>query len=291
MRLLTAVALMLLAISTGFAQRSNTFPLTIKVADMTGARIPNATVSISPASAAASNAPKSTVLKTGHRGTVTANLKSGRYNVSIAASGFTTTWYQQIRIQRALSLTIILRVGPTGSGSPVVPGPLPVHTNSVPLHQLISAQTPERVPVTLQELDVTGAPVPYAETLLIPSPSTPVRVTVRVADESGAVLPRAKVSITPFAANPSDKPNSAVLETSPRGIVTADLEPGTYTISIAAPGFKPTWYQHVRLYKSLSLAVTLHIADYYGPTQVIEVDRLQTTNVQLRELIPEKPTR
>jgi hypothetical protein len=136
MRLLSAVALILLATSTGFAQRSNTFLLTIKATDITGAWIPNATLSISQASAAASNAPKSIVLKTGHGGTVSAKLKPGIYNISVAASGFTTTWYQQVRLHKSLSLTVKLRVAPTFSPRVILQRPTLTPT-STPLRELI----------------------------------------------------------------------------------------------------------------------------------------------------------
>jgi Carboxypeptidase regulatory-like domain len=113
--------------------------------------------------------------------------------------------------------------------------------------------------------------------------------TVRVSDTSGAYIPDANVLFAPLAADSSATPGSASFKTDHKGTVTAQLKPGTYTVSASAPGFKETRYQQVRLDKSLSLAITLQVATYSGPIIVNPVYPLVPVSRPLQELIPEIP--
>jgi hypothetical protein len=124
---------------------------------------------------------------------------------------------------------------------------------------------------------------------LAPAPkSHTFAVTIRVTDASGAELPNASVLIAPLTVDSTTLPASASFNASQRGTITAELKPGTYAVSVSAPGFK-SWHQQVRLDKSLSLAITLQIPNYSGPIRVMPIDNpaLVPKSTTLQELIPE----
>ena len=139
MRFLVTIALaILIAAPAASAQAPTTFPVKIKVADASTAVIPNATISFAPDSESVSQARKPIVLKTGHNGTVTANLKPETYAVSVSAPGFISS-HLQVKINKSTSLTVELRVASSYSPLVIPQGPT-LSTTSTPLRELI----PER---------------------------------------------------------------------------------------------------------------------------------------------------
>jgi len=136
MRFPATIALAVLVVGpAASAQTPATFPVKIKVADASTAVIPNATISIAQLQNPHRTARKRIVLKTGHNGTVTANLKPETYAVSVSAPGFMSS-HLQVKINKSTSLTVELRVA--SSFSPlVIPQDPTLSPTSTPLRELI----------------------------------------------------------------------------------------------------------------------------------------------------------
>jgi hypothetical protein len=96
------------------AQSPGAFRVAVQVSDTTGAGIPDARVTISPADALLSDKSDPIALKTNSQGIVTARLNSGTYVLSVGSPGFNYL-RQQIAIQKSTSLKVTLEIAQSAS--------------------------------------------------------------------------------------------------------------------------------------------------------------------------------
>lgn len=131
--LILAAFLFLTSAAALCAETSASVLVTLRVTDTTDSPLQNARVQITPTSG-----PVSKPLVTNNKGEVILHLESGAYEVQVSRNGFQGL-KQHINVESSKAALIHLRlvVPFFGSGSPVVKSVLPLHTTSVPLHQLV----------------------------------------------------------------------------------------------------------------------------------------------------------
>lgn len=125
------------ALITMLAQSSTSFPVTVRVTDISGANVPDARVTITPSPAFPSDGSSTISLITNRHGIVTAKLNPGIYTACIMSAGF-RSWRQQIKIERATSIAVTLEIA-------FISGPVVVNPTNDPrltpsntiIHELI----------------------------------------------------------------------------------------------------------------------------------------------------------
>ena len=131
--LIATAAVFSVLVASLSAQTPASVAVTLKITDTADSPLQNARVQITPNPESISKP-----LVTDNKGEVTFHLESGAYEVRVSRWGFHSL-DRHINVQgpNAALLHLTLQLPFNGSGSPVVVAPLPLHTNSVPLHELI----------------------------------------------------------------------------------------------------------------------------------------------------------
>ena len=106
-----------LIVLTAIASLGAQVPFSVKVADQTGAVVPSATVRIE-----SSSSRSALEFKTNSQGESATTLSVGTYIVSVRGSGF-MTWKSAIDLRSAQTVTVVLRVGLSGSPTVRYSGP------------------------------------------------------------------------------------------------------------------------------------------------------------------------
>jgi hypothetical protein len=99
----------LIVSATAIASLGAQVPFSVKVADQTGAVVPSATVRIE-----SSSSRSALEFKTNSQGESATTLSVGTYIVSVRCPGL-MTWKSTIDLRSAQTVTVVLRVGPSGS--------------------------------------------------------------------------------------------------------------------------------------------------------------------------------